>query len=722
MPIADPPLKPVPHVTGARDEDSVVERRTLRDYYIILRERLWIALPLALLVAVPMGYFKARETPMYASTATMQFEKPETVVTSQAVIDPAVRSEIELNTNIQILNSGRLRSRVIESFTPDEVKILQRPYLKDLPPGTPPPSAAGALGSVSIEPARNSLLIGITARHPDPEAAALVANRYVREFMNFLIERVGGVNESAVEFLKTRAEQLRKESEEAEQRLNDYMKAHNLVSLDKSKDIVGDRLKAISGSLTNAQLVRLNFENQQNLVDTYRREGRNLVEIQYIANHGTVPSLNSQLAGLLQSQVVLSERYFERHPRMVDLANQIGIVREQLAKAIDLAIADLATRLNEAREAEKSLQVEFAKVEKESLELRDISIEFRSLESNAQIAKSNYLQILDRLAQTTTTKNLEKIPLHLLDRAVPAGAPYSPNIRAIVRSCVGVGVLVFFGVAIGLSFIDDRIKSAWDVESFIGANLLGIIPDLSAMKDDEKYSLLVGNKQAPGVEAFLSVYSSVKIHSKLDFPKSILVTSTIPGEGKTLISCNLAGSFARHGKNTLLIDCDLRRPMLHRHFKQQNTTGLITWFESGAPLDGELSSSPALGIIKIHDNLSLLCSGGRSKTPTEVLENPLFAQLLEKLKREYDLVMVDSPPLGAVTDSLLIAERTDEVIYVCRFNRAFRKHIRLYMKALRNGKNEVLGVVLNGLSPRRIEYYSNYRYYRSYKKYYGSQS
>jgi len=722
MPIADPPLKPVPHVTGARDEDSVVERRTLRDYYIILRERLWIALPLALLVAVPMGYFKARETPMYASTATMQFEKPETVVTSQAVIDPAVRSEIELNTNIQILNSGRLRSRVIESFTPDEVKILQRPYLKDLPPGTPPPSAAGALGSVSIEPARNSLLIGITARHPDPEAAALVANRYVREFMNFLIERVGGVNESAVEFLKTRAEQLRKESEEAEQRLNDYMKVHNLVSLDKSKDIVGDRLKTISGTLTNAQLVRLNFENQQNLVDTYRREGRNLVEIQYIANHGTVPSLNNQLTGLLQSQVVLSERYFERHPKMVDLANQIAIVREQLAKAIDLAIADLATRLNEAREAEKSLEIEFAKAEKESLELRDISIEFRSLESNAQIAKSNYLQILDRLAQTTTTKNLEKIPLHLLDRAVPAGAPYSPNIRAIIRSCVGVGVLVFFGVAIGLSFIDDRIKSAWDVESFIGANLLGIIPDLSAMKDDEKYSLLVGNKQAPGVEAFLSVYSSVKIHSKLDFPKSILVTSTIPGEGKTLISCNLAGSFARHGKNTLLIDCDLRRPMLHRHFKQQNTTGLITWFENGAPLDSELSTNPALGIIKIHDNLSLLCSGGRSKTPTEVLENPLFSQLLEKLKREYDLVMIDSPPLGAVTDSLLIAERTDEVIYVCRFNRAFRKHIRLYMKALRNGKNEVLGVVLNGLSPRRIEYYSNYRYYRSYKKYYGSQS
>jgi len=280
---------------------------------------------------------------------------------------------------------------------------------------------------------------------------------------------------------------------------------------------------------------------------------------------------------------------------------------------------------------------------------------------------------------------------------------------------------VFFGVAIGLSFIDDRIKSAWDIEHFIGANLLGIIPDLSALKDDEKYRLVLDNKNQTGVEPFLSVYSSVKIHSKLDFPKSVLVTSTIPGEGKTLISSNLAGSFARHGKSVLLIDCDLRRPMMHRHFNKPNESGLITWFEGGAKLEGDLTNNPLLGISSIGENLSLISSGGRSKSPTQLLESPVFGQLLERLKKHFDLIIVDSPPLGAVTDSLLIAERVDEVIYVCRFNRAFRKHIRLYIKALRAGKNELLGVVLNGLSPRRIEYYSNYRYYRSYKKYYGTQ-
>ena len=297
-----------------------------------------------------------------------------------------------------------------------------------------------------------------------------------------------------------------------------------------------------------------------------------------------------------------------------------------------------------------------------------------------------------------------------------------PNKAHIIRTCLMVGLAVFFGVAFGLSLIDDRIKSAWDVESFIGVNLLGIIPDLGHLHEDDKYQLALRNKTTPGVEAFLSVYSAVKIQSKLDYPKTILVTSTIPAEGKTLVACNLAGSFARHGRATLLIDCDLRRPMLHRHFKLPNDAGILTWADSGASLAGDLMTNAQLGLVQVADNFWLLRSGGRSKSPTEFLDKPVFGQLIEQLKKHFELIVIDSPPIGAVTDSLLIAERTDEIIYVCRFNRASRKHIRQFMRMLREGRNEFLGIVLNGLSPRRIEYYSNYRYYRSYKKYYGTQT
>jgi capsular exopolysaccharide synthesis family protein len=714
--------KPNPSLHG--NDEHIVERRTMRDYYIILRERLWIALPVALLVAVSVGYYQAQETPMYSSTATMQFERPERVVLNEQVVDPSVRSEIDLNTYIQILGSGRLRAMVVQSLTPEEIKLLQRPYLTGRNAGGTPPLAGGALLGNVLPPQsiRNSFMITVTVQNRDAEGAALVANHYVEQFMKYLIENVGGKNEFAVDYLKGRAEELRKESEAAEARLQDYKRKNNLVSLSASVDIVADRLKAINTQLTSVRLSRIDLETLLKQIDKIQAENGNLLEVSYISSYGTTPNLKAQLADLTKQQSIYSERYLERHPKMIDLANAIDVVSQQLQHNIEQSIADLKAQLSKVRDSELTYEREYKSAEKDQLRLGDLSVEFKSLENQASVAKNNYIQILDRLNQTTTSKNLENIPVKPLDRAVPAGRPFTPNFNNIIKTCVGLGVVVFCGIAIGLSFLDDRVKSAWDVEGFIGATLLGIIPELADVPDNEKHSVVTGNKTSPGSEAFLSVYSSVKIQSKLDFPKSIMVTSTIPGEGKTMISCNLAASFARHGKRVLLIDCDMRRPMLHRHFKLTNEVGLIAWFEAGARITDDPLSDLSLGITKNDENLYLLRSGGRSKSPTELLENPVFGQFLDSLKHHFDLIVIDTPPMGAVTDALLIAERTDEVIYVCRFNRAYRKHIRLYVKNLRESKTEFLGIVLNGLSPRRIEYYSNYRYYRSYKKYYGAQS
>ncbi len=710
---------------GIREDEDIVQRRTLRDYYIMLRERVWIALPVALLISLSYGYWKSRETPMYMSAATMQFEKPETIVTAQGVVDPAIHSDIDINTYIQQLGSNKLRAKVIASFTPEEQRILLRPALKHLLPGQPPPPVSSMLGSVDPEPIPKSYLIRIGVSHQDPEAAALIANRYIKEFMQQLADDVSGANDFAVTFLSERVETLREESEAAQGKLNKYMTDHHLVSLDKTIDMISDGLRTVSGNLTTAKLDLLSLENVSQQIETFRHGDRDLMEISYIAGHGAVPHLRSELAALQQEQAALSGRYFERHPKMIELAQRIQISKSMLDKEIDGAIQDLHTAVTAKTQNVQSLEAEYESRQKQELDLKAMSVDYDSLKSQADAARSNYASTLERLNQTKTTKNLnlEKIPLHPLDAASPNYAPYKPNISGIVRTSVGLGILTFVGIAVGLSFIDDRIKSAWDIESFIGVNLLGIIPDLGHLKLEDRYTMLAdGNSSSPGIEPILGIYSSIKIHSKLDFPKSLLVTSTIPGEGKTLVSANLAACFARHGKRTLLVDCDLRRPMLHRHFRQENTSGIIAWTESGASLEGDLMTNPHLGIVPVAENLSVLTSGGRSKSPTGILESPVFGQLIERLKGYYDLIIVDSPPMGAVTDALLIAQSVDEVIYVCRFNRAYRKHIRLFIRTLVDGKNTVLGIVLNGLSPRRIAYYSNYRYYRSYKKYYGSQT
>ena len=704
------------------NDEQVIERRTMRDYYVILRERLWIALPIALLVSVSLGYYQAQETPMFRSAATMHFERPERIVLNEQVVDQSVRSEIDLNTYLQILNSSRLRSMIVQSLTPEDVKTLQRPYIKELTPGVNPPPVGGLIGSVGVESIRNSFLIRVTVQNRDPEGAALIANLYIAQFMRYLIENVGGKNEFAVDYLRTRAEELRKESDTAESRLQEYKRKHNLVSLSSSVDIISGRLMAINSALTSVRLERINYEVLLKQIERTQSEGGDLLEISYIVKYGNMEGLRSTLADLRKEQSIRSERYLERHPRMIELANTIDILLQQVNRNIEQAIADLRAQFAKVTDSERALEREYREAEKDQLRLGELSVEFKSLENQAQVAKNNYILILDRLNQTTTSKNLENIPVKPLDAAVPNAQAYTPDMKNIVKTCAGLGFIIFTAVAIGLSFLDDRVKSAWDIEGFIGANLLGIIPELGDVPDAEKHTLVTSNRTSPGSEAFLSVYSAIKIQSKLDFPKSILVTSTIPGEGKTMISCNLASSFARHGKKVLLVDCDMRRPMLHRHFKLTNELGIIAWFEGGAKVPEDPLTDASLGITKVDENLYLLRSGGRSKSPTELLEKNVFGEFLDSLKQHFDLVMIDSPPMGAVTDALLISDRTDEVVYVCRFNRAYRKHIRLYIKQLRESRNELLGVVLNGLSPRRIEYYSNYRYYRSYKKYYGAQS
>ncbi len=609
--MADVSAKSTHHSPG-KDEE-VVERRTLRDYLIILRERLWIALPIALLVAVGIGYYQSRATPLYQSRATLRFEKPDRIVATEGVTRPEVQSEFDINTYLEILKSDKLRQRVVNSLSPQEVKILQRPFLTKLSPGATPPSAAAALGSMVPSPVRNSFLISVTVNHQDPEAAALIANRYIDQFMQQIMDSTMGKNEYATDFLRKRSDDLRKESEASALQVQRFMEVHKLVSLDESTNLVNARLQTVSTELTRVRLARLELESQVKQIEAYQTEGRNLFEISAIATYDQIPSLNAQIAELTRTQTVLGERYLERHPLMIEIANKLRIAQEQLGKQVSLAIADLKSRLAKTTDSERTFEQEKQLQETEFFKLRDLRGEYNSLKNQADVAQKNYIDILDRLNQTTTTKSLEKLPLQPLDRAVPAGAPFTPDIGRIVRTSSLLFVALFLAVAIGLNFIDDRIKSTWDVEHYIGTTLLGIVPDLADTPDDDRYRMVLDHRQSPGMEAFLSIYSSVKIHSKLDFPKSILVTSTIPGEGKTLVSANLAASFARHGRRTLLIDCDLRRPMMHRHFKQSNQAGIITWFEKGADLSVEPQKNPDLGIISLGENFSLLCSGGRSK-------------------------------------------------------------------------------------------------------------
>ena len=264
-----------------------------------------------------------------------------------------------------------------------------------------------------------------------------------------------------------------------------------------------------------------------------------------------------------------------------------------------------------------------------------------------------------------------------------------------------------------LEFIDNRVKSPWDVDVFIGKDLIGGIPQISQV-EETKRPLIVGNDLDDGLtESFRSMYSRIQMNSRADYPKIILVTSAIPSEGKSLISANLAYSCANHGRKTILIDFDLRRPGLHKFCGIENNDGLVTLINQAKGGVDQLADFTQKALHPIHDNLSLLPSGGKTRAATEMLESSEFEIVINHIRTLADVIIIDSPPIGLFPDSLAIA----------------RKAAKNLIENIEETGANVLGVVLNDLPQKKTPgyYYSGYYgygyfRYKYYNKYYGADN
>ncbi|MGC4072623.1 MAG: hypothetical protein QM760_08910 [Nibricoccus sp.] len=371
------------------------------------------------------------------------------------------------------------------------------------------------------------------------------------------------------------------------------MKEQRLVSLDSSVNIVSDRLKTVNAALSAARLDRLQLEELNNQIVSFQKDGRNLLEIAAIANHGTVPAVSAQLSELTRQQSVLAQRYFERHPKMIELEKSIKAAREQLARATELAVADLSREPRKTRANERSLEQEYALNERSRPPPRSLD-RLQEPENQAAVAKANYTQILDRLSQATTSSNLERICVRPLvpDPATQYGSTLTPkhslhhqDLRRpfCTRLCRRRHRPQFHRrphqELVGRRTLHRRQPPRHRPRSFRAQRRRQILARFEEPRSPRRR--VVPQRLQFGENPLEARFPQIDHWSP---PRS-------PGEGKILVSSDLAGSFARHGKRTLLIDCGLRRPMVHRHFNQPNDNGLITWFEHGANLDGDLTEN-----------------------------------------------------------------------------------------------------------------------------------
>lgn len=678
----------------------------LRNWLLMILERKWYALAVFGLIFSGATLYTFLATPIYEGVATVQILKHGAQVLRVAdVVESAITSDTDFNTQIKILESVTMIQNVVARLSPEELKQLTAPFARS---GVPPNPVVVIYPNRKILPQRLSFLLAIQYRHPDPKIAARVANLFASEYIAYN-SRVR-VEESlkAVDELKERADQQRKRVDETANALQAFRQRGNLISLVQSKDIVTERLKALNIMATQTNSHLKEAEVRWNQVRTLKEKGGNLADLPFIATQSSVNQLIQQITLLKLNLAQLRERYKNKHPKYIDAEKAVTQAEMQLQAALANAEASIKSEYENALQTDEGARKALADQETRSLEMDKSAVEYDNLNREYRVNDQLLESMLARMRETSVSSSIETDNARIIDRSPEPSKPVSPNIP--LNLAVGAVAGLFFGciAAYLVALVDDRIKTAFDVETLIGLPLVGVIPDVAGMDQPEKAQIVANGGDRAVTEAFLSIYSSLRLNNDSRAARLLLVTSSVPGEGKSFVASNLALTFASQGERTLLIDCDLRRPTVQRSFRLRAGKGLVNFCLRGTPLE-------EIVFRDIQPGLDIIPVGMRCKNPIQLLNSKEFEMLVAELARQYDRIVFDTPPLAAVSDGLNLLQLVDGAIYTVRFNGVKRRIAQRCARQLIATNVPVFGAVLNGMT-MSVEgsYYVDNQTFREY--------
>jgi capsular exopolysaccharide synthesis family protein len=671
-------------------------------------ERWWIGALAGAVAAALIWYFRPHFEPIYRTEVSLLFEaRKDRVLNIQEVVDTSLQTATELNTHMEQLRSKTFSDYALASFSPAETEMIQKAYIDPLKPGSVPPSLADIIRpNVSVFARRSTPILGIQVSNRSPEAAALIANRWARKYIDYNLDNATTRTNSAIVFLRNQAEETRTQVEAAEQARQNYRAKNNLAALGETQNVVLQKMASLGSAVVKATLDQIDAKSLVDKIEEYQRTGRNLLEIPQILSSGQVSVLNNNLQSLLSQRTMLNEHYLAEHPKVKQNELEISETRRMLAESIAKAIADLRARYEVSAQYLQRLQAETVGSEAQVRELDKISIEYKFLEQDANAKRATYSRIMDRLTEANITSQMANTNIAIFDPAWVPNVPADTGALDIAVKGGGVFLVLLFALPIGIGFFDSRLRTPAQVEESVDVPLLGVVKRMRKMGEAERAQVFRLQKNQDLAEAYRGIFSEIEVRSPLAFPKTLLVTSSVPAEGKSLLCSNLAAVFAAHKRRVLLIDCDLRRPTLHRYFGVEGSTGWVKWLESTSP------DRPAIpeGIVSVAEYLDLLPAGSSTDRPTEFLDRLSRRETLQPLLDKYDLVIFDTPPAAVFPDALMLARCCHEMIYVCRYRTVRPTVISRVLDRFNDTGISCLGIVLNQLPENMARTYGYHGY------------
>lgn len=655
--------------------------------------------------------------PVYQSSAKVLIEResPNILNFKEVAQVDTVRDDY-LQTQYKILQSRLIARRVIETLD-----LLQHPDFGGprpvgevraalaMPAGKSPlleRAIDAFLARLSIQEISRTRLVAVTFEGSQPDLAADVANTVARHYIEQTVEFRKQTSSDAADWLTSQLGDQLRNVERAEAALRRISEEDRLGNVEERRTLLQQRLKDTGISLTQLSTTRLEKEA------LYRQMTATEVPEQMpaVRNSPLMQSLAGQLADLERQRSQLLEQYMDRHPQVVRVTKQIDQVRDKMRLEAQAVIA-AARRDYEgaaAQEASVSAALDRAKAEMQGLDLS--AARYDAAKRDLDASKELLSNLTARQKQGDVARELRASNIRIMDAAVVPRRPARPNhLRDI-----GLGLLLglFAGVAtvLVLEYLDNTLRTPDDIARHLGIPLLGVVAECADTHPLGSEQTMAGGTSQIG-EAYRAVRTALEYSWPDTAPRAVLVTSTIPGEGKTLSALNLALALASVSRRVLLIDADLRRPTAHKGLKMSRTPGLAD------VLVGKASAADAIGEVP-GSHLAFLPSGTTVPSPADLLTGVTAGALLEDLRRAYDWIVIDSPPVGAVAEALALAPHCDGVITIVAAEMVPRRAALHTLERLDATGARLLGAILNRVHVQRHSYYYRH-YYGHYLHHYG---
>jgi polysaccharide biosynthesis transport protein len=568
---------------------------------------------------------------------------------------------------------------------------------------------------------RNTRLVDISVRDRDPNLAAKLANLIVENYLKQDFSIKATASRSQSEFFKTEFNRLAKKLSDSEQALQDYQEQVGTVQLGNLSGAQNDQLQEYQHQLTVGQA---NMIGLKSAYDESLKMGTNVNELLAYAAIASDPQVQLCRTAIAQKEsdlLALKQQYREKNPKYILAVNTLDGLKDQLVQTV-LAIRhqiqeSFRLPYENALKTQAGLEKQLAKVQTDNLDLSQKAIHYNLLAREVASDRAMFDAVSQRLNEMSVNSELAPVNISVIGPAFPPDAPSSPKVKMLLF----LGFFGSLGLGLGLVITMDRFNSSLrtvdEAEEYLQLPVLAAIPHLKFDSEDFHNRLVVASKGAHSaeVELFRTLRASISMLGKDQERRSFLFTSSFPKEGKSFTSCNFAASLAQQGLRTIVFDLDLRRPRLEEFLtgETKHIPGLTEVLENKLKLAEVVQAHPQL------PNLFWVAAGEIISNPSELLSQGLFKKVFEQALKDYDRVVIDTPPLHPVKDALLVANEVSTVIVLVDGSKTARKPAAKTIQWLRNVNAPVAGVVLN-LLPRSRSKGQGYYYYGYYGYSYGN--